>query len=284
MSDGPAAADHLSLDQLAELDEGIAANADALRRHLDGCAACRARAGQLNASRALLSTLPAEAMPADVAARIDAALAAEPAPPMTFGGDIVPMQSRRAWLRGPNVAAAAAGVAVLALGAALVVGHLGDKSKPAAKTSAGAVNRGALPLGAAAPSGLKQFQTGHDYTAATWRGYVTGLLIAAPPPFPTPPPNTSAPVTPTPTGPASYTRDELRDPALVYACAALLAGRPVLPIAIDYATYDAIPADILVLPGHEDPTHQLDIYVIRSTCSGKAIDIGFLRMPRPGVR
>jgi hypothetical protein len=273
----------LSLDQLAELDEGIAADAEALRRHLDGCAACRERAGQLNASRALLSTLPPEAMPADVADRIDAALAAEPAPPMTFGGTIVPTQSRRAWLRGPNVAAAAAGVAVLALGAALVVGHLGDKSKPAAKTNASAPRTGALPLGAAAPSGLKQFQTGHDYTATTWKGYVTGLLIAAPPPFPTPPPKTSPPATATSTAPASYTRDELRDPALVYACAALLAGRPVLPIAIDYATYDAVPADILVLPGLQNPTGELDVYVIRSTCGGKASDIGFLRMPRPGV-
>jgi len=284
VSDGPAAADHLSLDELAELEEGIAANADALRRHVDGCPACRERAGQLNASRALLSTLPAEPMPADVAARIDAALAAEPAP--AGRGTIVPLHTRRAWLRGPNVAAAAAGVAVLALGAALVVGHLGDKSTGgdnAAKTNGGA--GGAGPLGAAAPgSGLKQFQTGHDYTEATYRGYVTGLLLTNPPPFPIPPqtPATATSTTPKSTpSPTSFTRDQLRDPATVYVCADLIAGHPVSPIAIDYATYEGVPADILVLPALDNPTGGLDIWVIRKDCGAGMTDFKFLRMPRP---
>ncbi|MBV9096477.1 MAG: hypothetical protein JO079_00340 [Frankiaceae bacterium] len=281
MSDGPAAADHLSLDELAELEEGIAANADALRRHVDGCSLCRERAGQLNASRALLSTLPADPMPADVAARIDAALAAEPAPPPALGGTIVPLHGRRAWMRGPNVAAAAAGVAVLALGAALVVGHAGSKSNGAAKhanpTGAAGPNVAAAPR----PTGLKQFQTGHDYTATTYRRYVTGLLLNNPPPFPTPHPLAGAAPSASPSQPTSFTRDDLRDPANVYACAALLDSRPVTPIAIDYSTYDARPAAILVLPRLSNPTGELDVWVIRTTCGAGMTDFKFFRMPRP---
>jgi len=147
VSDGPAAADHLGLDALAELEEGIATDADASRAHLDECPDCRARAGQLRASRALLSALPADPMPTDVAARIDAALAAERAPTPGFarGGDIVPIGARRAWWRGPNLAAAAAGVAVLALASALIVGHLGGTSKPAqSAATAPAAGRAAL--------------------------------------------------------------------------------------------------------------------------------------------
>jgi hypothetical protein len=287
VSDGPAAADHFSLDALAELEEGIATDADERRRHLDHCGACRARAGQLRASRALLSALPPDPMPADVAARIDAALAAEPAPKRGFapGGDIVPMRARRAWWRGPNLAALAAGVAVLGLGSALIVGHLGgSKSSP----SAGADKTSQPVTGAvAAPSTLKQWQTGHNYNAATLPGYVSGLVIFNPPPFtssagsqPSPTPAQTATET---ASPASYSRDSLRDPATVYACAALLAGRPVQPLAIDYASFNNIPAAILVLPG-STPTAQLAVYVIPTACSNSAPDLGFYHVPRPVVR
>lgn len=293
MSDGPAAADHLSLDQLAELEEGIADDGDALRRHLDHCTVCRRRTGQLRASRALLSALPPEPMPAEVAARVDAALAAEPAPARGFvpGGDIVPMRGRRAWWRGPNVAAVAAGIAVLALGAALVVGHAGGNStgQNAAKAPDSA-NRPA----AGVTSGLKQWQTGQNYTRATLPGLVTGIVLETPPPLPAASPlsqpagagpasSTPAP-SPAPPGATpkeSYSRDQLRVPATVFACAKVLAGRPVQPLAVDYAQFDGVPAVILVLPDLEHPSAKLDVYVIRTACSDAASDIGFFAITRP---
>lgn len=284
MSDGPAAADHLSLDSLAELEEGIASDADALRGHLDGCPACRARAGQLRASRALLSALPADPMPADVAARIDAALAAEPAPAPGFarGGDIVPIRARRSWWRGPNLAAAAAGVAVLALGSALIVGHLGGKSAPAQNADKSAHSAAGAGGVAAAPTTVKQWQTGSDYNAANRAALVAGLVVRVPPPFPTPTAaSVGATATTPPRAPASFSRDALRDPATVIACAGLLADHPVLPIAVDYARYEGAPATILVLPGLSDPAGELDVYVIRSACSNSAPDITFFRVARP---
>ena len=293
MSDGLAGAEHpgaehLSLEALAELEEGIAADADTLQRHVDDCPACRARAGQLRASRALLSALPAEAMPADVAARIDAALAAESAPARDFaaGGNIVPMRARRTWWRGPNIAAAAAGVAVLALVGALVAGHVSGSSSPTVGADKSAGRNAPSGVSGATPIVLKQWQTGLDYNANNLNAYVTALVLGHPPAFPatTGGQPASSPA-PTSTGKPSYSQDALRVPATVYACANLLAGHPVQPLAIDYARYDGKPAAILVLPGLSDPARYLTVYVMRSDCSESMTDfVAYTHVPRPQVR
>ncbi|MFF8769956.1 zf-HC2 domain-containing protein [Kitasatospora sp. NPDC015120] len=77
-SPGPAAGAHPGADELADLAEDLLppVEADALRRHLAGCAECRETADALAEVRLLLAGAGPEAMPADVAARIDAALAA----------------------------------------------------------------------------------------------------------------------------------------------------------------------------------------------------------------
>ena len=294
MSDGPAAADHLSLDALAELDEGIAGDADALRRHLDGCAECRERAGQLRATRALLSALPPAQMPADVAARVDAALAAEPAPSAApgfgGGGTIVPMNARRPWWRSPNFAAAAASVAVLALAAALLVGHFDS-----AKTSTG--SKAATTDGAAAgPNAssvvpvVKQWASGANYTPANRIALATRDVLLPPqgftPSSPVPAPTVSTAAPTRPSGLAastkpSYTLAELRNPATVVLCASLLVGHPVLPLAIDYAYYNGTPAAILVVPGISDPARYWTGYVIPTACSDNVADIAYFQIPRP---
>ncbi|MFH9349314.1 anti-sigma factor family protein [Kitasatospora sp. NPDC017646] len=69
---------HPSVDELADLAEGLVESAEAARalhRHLDGCTECRATADALTEVRALLGADEPEPMPADVAARLDAALA-----------------------------------------------------------------------------------------------------------------------------------------------------------------------------------------------------------------
>jgi hypothetical protein len=293
VSDRPAGGEHLSLDALAELEEGIADAPETLRGHLDGCEACRRRAGTLRASRALLSALPPDPMPSDVAARIDAALAAEPAPAALLapGGNIVPLRGRSGWWRGPNIAAVAAGVAVLALVGALLAGHTGGGSPSTAADKAQHPAAGAV----AAPSPrLKQFETGANYTPTTERGLVTALILSNPPPLPSQPtassslagaagPKPSQPATQPAVGAGaapSYDRAALRQPANVYACAALLADHPVQPIAVDYARYNGAPAVILVLPNDSHPD-TLDVYVIPTACSEAAGDTQFFRMARP---
>ncbi|MGW3038707.1 hypothetical protein ACWC9T_01410 [Kitasatospora sp. NPDC001159] len=68
---------HPSVEELADLAEGLVEPAEvagALRRHLDGCAECRETADALAEVQALLGAVEPEPMPADVAARLDAAL------------------------------------------------------------------------------------------------------------------------------------------------------------------------------------------------------------------
>ncbi|MFE7559614.1 anti-sigma factor family protein [Kitasatospora sp. NPDC057500] len=77
-SPDPAAGAHPDVDELADLAEDLLAPADAevLRRHLADCADCRETVEALTEVRTLLAGAGSPAMPADVAARIDAALAA----------------------------------------------------------------------------------------------------------------------------------------------------------------------------------------------------------------
>ncbi|RKT16764.1 hypothetical protein BX285_1116 [Streptomyces sp. 1114.5] len=72
------AGDHPSIDRLADLAEDLVDSPDAvaaLRRHLAGCAECRETVEALAGVRELLGSVEAPPMPADVAARLDAALA-----------------------------------------------------------------------------------------------------------------------------------------------------------------------------------------------------------------
>ncbi|MFE6867430.1 anti-sigma factor family protein [Kitasatospora sp. NPDC057692] len=78
-SPDPAAGAHPEVDELADLAEDLLppAQADALRRHLTDCAECRETVDALAGVRTLLGEAGLPPMPADVAARIDAALADE---------------------------------------------------------------------------------------------------------------------------------------------------------------------------------------------------------------
>lgn len=71
--------DHLSLAELAELDEGLLSSdrISAIRAHLHGCDSCRAKAEAIVTTRSALSGLPPVTMPANVRERIDNALADE---------------------------------------------------------------------------------------------------------------------------------------------------------------------------------------------------------------
>ncbi|WP_031512701.1 anti-sigma factor family protein [Streptomyces sp. NRRL F-5123] len=74
---------HPDVIEIADLAEGIlsAERAAQVRAHVDSCADCADVLASLQEISGLLAELPEpEAMPSDVAARIDAALAAEPLP------------------------------------------------------------------------------------------------------------------------------------------------------------------------------------------------------------
>ncbi|MFK8905787.1 anti-sigma factor family protein [Streptomyces sp. YS-3] len=73
-------AQHPDVSEISDLHEGLLppSRTAAVRRHLDGCALCADVHDSLTEIRELLGTLPGPPrMPADIAGRIDAALAAE---------------------------------------------------------------------------------------------------------------------------------------------------------------------------------------------------------------
>ncbi|MET9612439.1 hypothetical protein [Kitasatospora indigofera] len=75
---------HPSIDELADLAEELVEDrdtADSLREHLTGCPECRETLAALAEVSELLGSVQTPPMPADVARRIDAALAAEAAGP-----------------------------------------------------------------------------------------------------------------------------------------------------------------------------------------------------------
>ncbi|MFI8254044.1 hypothetical protein [Streptomyces filamentosus] len=73
-------AQHPDVSEISDLTEGLLSprRSAAVRRHLDGCALCADVRSSLEEIRGLLGTLPGPPrMPAEIAGRIDAALAAE---------------------------------------------------------------------------------------------------------------------------------------------------------------------------------------------------------------
>jgi hypothetical protein len=295
----PTPGEHVDLPTLAEHDEGLldAALAATVAAHLASCTLCRGRQGRLRTTRALLSALPDDPMPADVSRRVDAALAAAAAgtasstrPAGTATSTVVPLSGRRArWLTGPAVAGIAASVAVVALVSALVVGHLNGGTttpKPIAVAAPGVATQ------RQSTASVKQWQTGTDYTKSTIAGLVPKIVLGSPPPLPAvagAAPNAGGAAGTSPNTASGlnhstvpqFTQEQLRSAGPLLACAsALNDGTPVTPLAVDYATYDGKPATIIVFPAPANP-RLLDVWVVRSVCSSASIDLLFYGVVRP---
>jgi negative regulator of sigma E activity len=183
-----------SLDQLADYAAGLLSEAE--QATVDDALAQDDTAAHLYASlphaddlvRGELRALPAVTMPADIAARIDAALAAEerPAgehPAEQVAATVIPLRRRR-WLTASG--AVAAGVAVLA-GAAFGIGQLTRSSSSSSSTAASGSaprtldSRGNQPKadgGADAVPSLASslVATGVDYRKASLASQVTALV------------------------------------------------------------------------------------------------------------
>jgi anti-sigma factor RsiW len=251
--------DHLDLDAAAELDEGI--DDGSRRAHVATCDECNSRLAQVRTTRALLSALPEEAMPGDVADRLHAALPREPV--LTT---IVPRGNRRRrWTSSPALAGLIAAAAAIALVAAISIGSLRSSDQP---SSAGAgAGAGTVAAPRAPSTNFPVLSSGLHYTDANATGFIARLDQL-----------TRSPVTLAPSGGASAAgraaaqkdtltlsehqpvaaplRSLFGDRQQLLACARLLAGGPVEPLAIDFARFTGgsrhlhnAPAMIVLLPG-----------------------------------
>ena len=264
------ASTHPDLERLAELEEGLLEPADAapMAEHVAGCEQCRSQQAELEQARALLRGLPADAMPADVAARLDAALAsADLNTPGTSSqpATVVPLNAaRRRWGSRPTVAGLGAAAAVTALVVALVVGHNTGGSNGGSSSPTGATSLSQSAAGSVL-SNLSTESSGTDYTkgnlASTVPQLVAGpaehtMMKAAP--APAQPKTGAAPNTGSTGGasasvagiPATLLRLHDSPSALRNCVLGVEAGGQIQrPLAIDFARYLGAPAVLIVLPG-----------------------------------
>ncbi|MFI2607970.1 hypothetical protein [Kitasatospora sp. NPDC018619] len=277
--------DHPPVERLADLAEGLVdapQDVAALERHLDGCAECRETVDALAEVRTLLGDVAAAPMPADVAARLDAALARAaadrsaveaagpaPVPPSSAAPDrpadrpagrsgaaTGPGRSRPRRRRLALLLGTAAALAALGLGGALLL-HPDDRSDAVAARAGSAPSATADSHGARAPHTTG---AGTDYREDELAAQVQRLLARS---EDAPGLRATGPATTQGALPADGARPE-PDPSSPGApdCP---APAPGAPLATDRGVYRGAPVDVLVypLPGRPD---SVDVYLRSADC------------------
>jgi hypothetical protein len=249
--------DHLDLAAAPALDEGLEVD-DGLRAHAASCEECGRRLAAVRTTRALLSALPDETMPQAVVDRLHEALPREPV--LTT---IVPSGGRRRrWTSSPALAGIIAAAAALALVAAISIGSL-RSSGHNSSGGAGAEN-GAATFPRVPSTNFPVLASGAKYNDNNARALVSSLdsLVRTP----------TSLAGGTTAQPGATQKDSVNSlssqgpvPAKLrslfgnrqelLACARLLAGGPVTPLAIDFSRFTGgqrhvrnAPAMIVLLP------------------------------------
>jgi hypothetical protein len=296
---------HLSLADLAELDEDLLEpdRAESARAHLAGCDTCQARLAELTATRERLRDLPRAEIPADVASRIETALADAGAPAAT----VVPMAGatgRRRFGRPTAAASAAAAAVVLLVGAIVValVHHSGNNGSGSAAGALSVTPSATTGLSPQQPKDYRLSASGKTYTPTTLQSLVPGLVTSAtrvpgapqadaggavqtPAASPTHGPvTTGSGKNSSPTGETFSGAGKANSglvPSLAHdygnrswllSCARYLTGESdAVPIAIDFgrftdASYSRAPSIVFVFRD-ADPNY-VDVYVSGPTCQG----------------
>ncbi|MFD7557835.1 hypothetical protein ACFV9E_25245 [Streptomyces sp. NPDC059835] len=272
---------HPDVSEISDLTEGLLSPSRTaeIRSHLDDCSLCADVRASLDEIRSLLGTLPGPArMPADIAGRIDAALAAEalldatrdkdsrrPAPrprtPAPAGVSREPPAPQRptghpTGPTGPGRRRARRRIAVftgLATAAACALGIFLFSDLTGAPEHSTAARTPASRSDAAASA--------DTYTAQSLQDSVRRLL----------PPEPGAKTAPEEQNntlgldnPSAAPGDR-RAPGPVPACVQHATGRPDTPLASERGSYQGAPAYLLVLPHPGDPA-RVDAYLVDTSC------------------
>ncbi|MFJ6758368.1 anti-sigma factor family protein [Streptomyces sp. NPDC091273] len=276
---------HPDVSEISDLTEGLLSPSRTaeVRRHLDDCALCADVRASLEAIRGLLGTLPGPArMPADIAGRIDAALAAEAlldatqprdqaAPvtrPRTPDRDVSRETSPAGHPTGPTgpgrrrarrriaVLSGLAGAAACALGLFL----FGDfASTPGSDTAA----RGEASDSAAQPPAAAS--AGSAYTAQGLQDSVRQLITPAPGAKTTPgEQNNTYGMENTAPAPGVAPGDKRAAPP-VPTCVQDATGRADSLLAVGRGTYQDTEVYLLVL-SHPADSSRVDAYLVDTSC------------------
>ncbi|MDX3214841.1 hypothetical protein PV318_04680 [Streptomyces sp. ME02-6991-2B] len=261
--------EHPEVSEISALTEGILPperSADVLG-HIDGCGLCADVRASLDEIRGLLGTLPGPPrMPADLAGRIDAALAAEAL--LASGGAAVSREthpvaspgvsretppsagaashardtrpsrpgrrttrSRRRWGRG--ILAAASAAVVLGCGSFLADSYWsssGDADTRSSAASDASVKAGTDALAAQVRDLLKGDTRGQPESGPSGQSSMAGMSSAVP------------------------------------SCVLSAVDRREVPIAVRRGTYEGTDAYLVVLP-HKGGLSLVDAYVVNASCA-----------------
>ncbi len=238
---------HLDYDVLADLAEGLLEDDEAasVNAHLETCAECRDRSADLADVSRILAEAPAPTIPAELAERIDSAIAAE----SLNNATVVSMEQRRGRRHWRILSAAAAAVIVLGGGAA--VGSIAldgasseDGSAAAPPKQDSSASHGVGPK-AAAPSAGPVFQvarSGTDYRSGDLGAQVTGVLEDT----------------------DRETTGAAPADARLRSCVNVLT-RGKAPVLVDRADYEGEPA--YVIAAQADEPGRMNIWVVGTDCS-----------------
>ncbi|MFF8500551.1 hypothetical protein ACF07L_07820 [Streptomyces anulatus] len=295
-------AQHPEVSEISDLSEGLLSPSRAaeVRLHVADCDLCSEVRDSLEEIRDLLGTMPApEPMPEDIAARIDAALAAEARPTAPVVDEPVVVSRETTTTEGTTTDRATSESASRSIGAPA-------PSRPAGRSSAATGpgrrparrRRRAVVLGTAfgaavigmsvfflqsiapsgdssktaADSGVSAAESGaHAYADGTLESQVQDLLAGgtsqeSPGAKKVPPgadtKSTSEAVTPD----TEASRSPLKAPAVVVPpCVQQATGRNTPALALDEGTYQGADAYLVVLPHPNDPS-RVQAYVVAASC------------------
>ncbi|MFH9232251.1 hypothetical protein [Streptomyces globisporus] len=294
-------AQHPEVSEISDLTEGLLAPSRTaeVQQHLAECGLCAEVRDSLEEIRGLLGTMPdAEPMPEDIAARIDAALAAEARPtPSTENEPVVVSRE--------TTTAESATTDRTATGSASVTGSAPAPDRPAGRSSA-ATGPGRRPtrgrrtvvlgtaFGAAvigmsvfflqslAPSGdasTSDTDSGVSAADSSAPAYADGTLEAqvrdligdeasqkSPGVKKVPPEADTKSSSEALTPEAEPSRSPMKAPVVaVPSCVQKATGRTTPALALDEGTYRGTDAYLVVLP-HTSDSSRVQAYVVASSC------------------
>lgn len=265
---------HPSTDRLADLAADLLepADATAARAHLPTCTTCRATYDVLVGLPELLAGSPAPPMPAEVTARVVAAIEREQIARAGAADDARSTAAARsrpalnAFRRGlgARLGAGLLGAAAVLGGGYVVVTSVLDSGSDEPTTATSGSEAESLDTGAGgADEGRALTAAGTAYGEETLDEDVAQLLAV---------PESSGDVGDKPAtvlGPNGEVGDMVARAPVCVAATQRRADTAADPLAVDVGTYDGVPAVVVVLPevtGRSGSADEVDVWVLGATC------------------
>ncbi|MFF8808494.1 anti-sigma factor family protein [Streptomyces omiyaensis] len=289
-------AQHPDVSEISDLTEGLLSpsRSAAVRRHLDGCPLCADVRSSLEEIRGLLGTLPGPPrMPAEIAGRIDAALAAEALLDATAPDSAHRVSRETAAAADDAVSRETAHSTSTRSGSARTAASSRPQGRPGGATGpgrGGTRHRGRIALLSGLAGTLVAVVCAYSLYAVTQNGSSTTHGVAADAPVSAPVGAFSgepvedrvaqllsgdAALTPKGDQPESLSAEETgrvgtaqrnSDTALP-SCVLAGTGRQDTVLASERGEYEGVSAYLLVLPDRTDG-NRVQTYVVDASCSG----------------